>query len=333
MKIIYQMLAHKLRLSNPWNYKVPVLICVPYLLFLIADFGWQDALIGIAWAFCTIIGIAGFGYLSNDFGDRKADLAAGKANLLAEISFGKTLLLLILFLALALLPWFLYFPVTKLSAALLAGEFLLFVLYIFPPFRLKERGMLGLFTDALYAHVNPVILAALTFQQLAKFEILGFEWLFGAFAVWQLFLGMRNILLHQIKDHENDLKSGIKTFSTQVGIDKANVWLGQFFAPLEIIFFVLFLAVLSVFTWLPIVAWFMYLLWAMLQKGHPKTLRSWLYQYMDDFYIQWFPICILVALSLEEAGMLILLGMQILLFKTVLANSRDRFFRFILSKG
>ncbi len=333
MKVIFNLLAQKLRLSNPWNYKVPVLICVPYLIFLLAEFSLEDALIGIAWSLCTIVGIAGFGYLSNDFGDRKADLEAGKQNLLAEIPLAQTVLLLLLFLTLALLPWVIYFPFSKLTAALLGGEFLLFVLYIFPPFRLKERGMLGVVTDALYAHVNPVILAALTFKGLAKTEIPGFYWMFGSMALWQLFLGMRNILLHQIKDHENDVQSGIKTFSTHYGRDKAKAWVAQFFAPLELIGFLLFLSVLAIYTWLPMAAWPIYLLWAFLKNGHPKSIRTWLYLYLDDFYIQWLPVTILASLMIYDWRMGILLGFQLLFFKTAIANSRDRLFRFLKLKS
>lgn len=327
MKAIYILLAKKLRLSNPWNYKVPVLITVPFLIFLMAKFAFLDALIAYSWSICTIVGIAGFGYLSNDFGDRKTDLLAGKENLLANMSFANILLLLLLFLTLALLPWFIFFPLNKLTGILLGAEFFLFLVYILPPFRLKERALLGVLTDSLYAHVNPVILAALTFEALAKNKIMGFELIFGSMALWQLFLGMRNILLHQIKDHENDLKSGIKTFSTQFGLEKANFWVGQVFAPLEVIAFLCFLGILGLYTLLPFVAWPIYLFWALLQKGHPKSLRAWLYQYLDDFYIQWLPIIILVAVSFYEPKMLLFLLLQILLFKSAFANTRDRFFR------
>jgi 4-hydroxybenzoate polyprenyltransferase len=90
LKAIFDLFTRRLRLSNPWNYKVPVLIAVTYLVMLHAGFDWVEGWVGFAFSVCTIIGIAGFGYLSNDLGDRDADRKAGKANLLLEYRWGRS---------------------------------------------------------------------------------------------------------------------------------------------------------------------------------------------------------------------------------------------------
>src|SRR5262249_57433548 len=110
------------------------------------------------------------------------------------------------FLPVALLPW-LYLPLHWENGSLLGFELLLFVLYAFPPFRLKERGMLGLFADALYAHAIPAVLAVMTFSLMANRAYDHLTWFVLALGLWQFFLGVRNIVLHQLKDFDGDTRS------------------------------------------------------------------------------------------------------------------------------
>ncbi|MCC6371087.1 MAG: hypothetical protein IT236_08795, partial [Bacteroidia bacterium] len=63
----------KLRLGNPWNYKAPLLITFPYLIFLFSNYQSGQAFFAVLAACVVIIGVAGVGYLSNDLGDRKKD--------------------------------------------------------------------------------------------------------------------------------------------------------------------------------------------------------------------------------------------------------------------
>jgi hypothetical protein len=329
LQVIYTLFAKRLRLSNPWNYKAPALIAVTYCILLWQKFTLVDVLQSFLWSLCTILGIAGFGYLSNDLGDRKADQKAGKHNLLSQIHPLQIALLFTLFLALAILPWIIYFPLNTLTACLLIPEFLLFILYVLPPFRLKERGLLGVVTDALYAHANPAILAALTFGAIAGLDHSKMALFLCGLGLWQFCLGMRNILLHQLKDVYNDRTSCIRTFVTQVGEDLTHHLLMSLFVPLELLSWLLFLGILIPITWLPLIAWPIYLAWQFPRQGSKLDLRAWLYRYLDDFYIPWFPLLILTALVLQNWQMLLLMLLHILLFKTSLSPIRDRLFRLI----
>jgi 4-hydroxybenzoate polyprenyltransferase len=130
------LLYRRLRLRNPWNYKAPLLISLPYFMIGVGRVPWERALLGILAALCTIAGVAGAAYFINDLGDARADLLAGKDNVVAAMGWRQRVLTLGLFLAAALGPW-LYLPFTRTSGILLAAEFGLFVIYCFPPFRLK----------------------------------------------------------------------------------------------------------------------------------------------------------------------------------------------------
>jgi 4-hydroxybenzoate polyprenyltransferase len=329
LKAIFDLFTRRLRLSNPWNYKVPVLIAVTYLVMLQAGFGWVEGWVGFAFSVCTILGIAGFGYLSNDLGDRDADRKAGKANLLLEISMGQTLGILGLFVGLSILPWVLYFPLSALSISCLGAEFLLFILYVLPPFRLKERGWMGLVTDALYAHAIPTFLAAITFYALASKPWLQAWPLLSGLVAWQFCLGLRNILLHQLKDADNDRRSGLRTCVTQAGEERALRLLAQVLVPMELLTWLALLGILTSVTWLPLVAWPVYLAWKFPQQHGALDLRGWLYRYLDDFYIGWLPLMVLLAACLQDWRMLGLATLHVLLFKSALSPWRNRLWALI----
>ena len=195
--------SRKLRISNPWNFKAPLLITFPYLLLLLSKYRQPSSFYAILASISVIVGVAGLGYLSNDLGDRKKDALIGRDNVLIGMQPAIILFLFLLFFAFIFLPW-LYLPFSSLSAIILGLEIVLFFVYALPPFRFKERGLLGVYTDSLYAHVLPAVLAAYTFhlftgrifENFSDFIIIVFS--------WQFIQGERNILFHQIKDLESD---------------------------------------------------------------------------------------------------------------------------------
>ena len=306
-----------------------MLVSVTYIILLGQRIPFGSALVSFGWSLCTILGIAGFGYLSNDLGDRKADHKAGKKNLLATLPMTHIVGLVVLFLGLGILPWVVYFPLTKLTGVLLGLEFLLFVFYVLPPFRLKERRIWGVFTDALYAHAVPAALAGLTFLALADPLVLVFPMVLPTLVIWQFCLGMRNILLHQLKDAKNDRISRIQTFVTRVGESKSENLLAHVFVPLELLAWLLFLGAMTSVSWLPLVGWAIYLLWQVPKQGNHRELRTWLYAYLDDFYIPYLPMTILISLCLEDWRMTLLALLHVLLFKTALSPTKFRIFQWI----
>jgi hypothetical protein len=293
--------AGRLRLQNPWNYKAPFLISMPYFMIAVGAIPAPQALFGLFASLATIFGVAGTAYLLNDWSDAEKDRAGGKPNAVAQMGGLQRVALLLFFLGAALLPW-LYLPLTRLTGGLLLTELLLFVVYCFPPFRLKERGVLGLLTDALYAHALPAVLAVATFAAMAPRPYPQLGALLLVLAAWQLALGVRNISLHQLQDHESDLRSGTRTVATVVGPARLGAWLTKAVVPLEILGFVAFTAVAARSLPLLLAAYPAFVLLTLArrrahaQPAFPAGIRAMLYAYLDDYYVDWLPLAILASL-------------------------------------
>ncbi len=294
----FQFFTQKLRLSNPWRYKVPLLISFCYFLLLTGNVHPYIASMSFFAAIGTTIGFMGFGYLTNDLADRKKDALAGKGNGTAKLSSASILLLVLTFLAIAILPW-IYLPMDRVSVVCIITELVLFVLYAFPPFRLKERGFLGVITDSLYAHVVPGFLASWTFYLVGNEHYKNFFYFAIALSVWQLFSGIRNIISHHYKDYENDQTSGTRTFATQIGKEKVYKLITHFFIPLEIISALGFLVVIQFeidFLFIPVII-FPFIAWSKYRNGRSETsAKHFTNTFLDRFYIHWFPYIVLFAL-------------------------------------
>lgn len=298
----FQFFSQKLRLSNPWRYKVPLLISFCYFLLLAGSVHPFYASMSFFAAIGTTIGFMGFGYLTNDLADRKKDALAGKSNGTANLSTASIILLVITFLSIAILPW-LYLPMDRISILCIIAELSLFVLYAFPPFRLKERGFLGVITDALYAHVVPGFLASWTFYLVGNETYKNFFFFIIALSIWQLFSGIRNIVSHHLKDYDNDLSSGTRTFATQIGKDKVSKLMSRVFIPLELISGLGFLTIVQFqidFLFL-VVGVFLFLAWSKYRNGESETpIKHFTNTFFDRFYIHWFPYIVLFALAFGQ---------------------------------
>jgi 1,4-dihydroxy-2-naphthoate octaprenyltransferase len=270
-------------------------------------------------SFLTIIGFAGFGYLTNDLSDRKKDNLVQKKNATTKLNRTQVLMLFALFLSLALIPWT-YLPLDKYSWALIILELSLFVIYAFSPFRLKERGALGVVVDAMYAHALPAVLASYTFylatnmqkEELTLFIILLFT--------WQLISGIRNILSHQLKDYENDIACETKTFVTAIGKNKTVSLLSVWIVPLEVATFMTFFAIVCFEMWwlsfalLPHVGIASYLFLRGRKEGFTDQLKLFTWRYLDDFYIKWLPFGILISGVFYTLEIRFILLLHIVLF-------------------
>jgi 4-hydroxybenzoate polyprenyltransferase len=229
------------RVNDWWRSKAALLMGMVYLFtawFQLAflDFVWMGLL-----SVMTITGFASFGYLVNDLFDMEQDLKAGKKNSLA----GKPAIFIVLFFAISaaliFVPW-IWLPATGFSYFLIALQLSLFLIYSVPFIRLKEKGLAGIVTDALYAHAVPPILAAYTFS-LAAHSSLSDSGLLLLFA-WQFTSGVRNILIHQQTDIDADRRSGSKNFVA--GMSRSGFLFSlKYLIVLELLLCSLFFAALS----------------------------------------------------------------------------------------
>lgn len=317
----------KLRLSSPWKFKAPILISSPYFIFLLSNYIDLNAFLYVVVSLVIIIGVAGIGYLSNDLGDREKDKLINKSNSTVHLSNSNIVMLMLLFFCLVLLPWY-YLEFDICSILLFILQLLLFYAYAFRPFRLKERGFFGVITDALYAHVLPAILASYTFCLTTKFEVDKYIPFVVLLSMWQLFLGMRNIIFHQLMDYDNDLASNTHTFVTKFGRNKTEVLVTSIFLPFEIVFFLIFVIYISCFYKLFLILISLYWLYKVYQeKQNLKDFkyRDFAYKFLDDLYIQWIPLSLLIILSINSINYIPILVLHFILF-------RSEFKTFLLNK-
>lgn len=319
VKKCFHFVSSKLRVNTAWRYKAPVLITVPYTIIYLSHTTPVTAIKYILLSFVTIIGIAGYAFLLNDWADIEKDSLAGKANAMASLSLPIRILLLALFFAIALVPWFV-FPVNTIMLAILIAELILFAIYAFPPFRLKEKPVLGVATDALYAHVLPALLAALTFIEITAEStdavgVFSYGPVLYSLCAWQFFLGIRNILLHQQDDYEKDIQSSTITFATRYpnAVDGIVKWM-LVFEALAFILLAILTNALGIAIAVAYLIFFIRLIIINKQKAIPNTIRGKAYVLFDEFYYKWFPLAVLALLTIRQPGFGILALLHILLF-------------------
>ncbi len=206
------------RIQEWWLPKAGNILATLFIVMAITKMPFTKALTYFFPSMLTILGIGAFGHMVNDWLDIKADHKAGKKNRMAKLPVYQRILVLFLFLTVALLPWWVL-PFDENSLWLLGAEFVLLIIYAIPPFRLKERALWGALADGLYAYAVPAVLAAYTYFLIPGGSV---DWLFLAILfAWQLFIGLHNILIHQVEDYENDLKAGSWTYPVAKGTKRA----------------------------------------------------------------------------------------------------------------
>jgi 1,4-dihydroxy-2-naphthoate octaprenyltransferase len=166
----------------------------------------------------TTIGFSALGYFINEFFDKKTDAEAGKINTLSKLPGVYQLLLFLVCVATALLPW-LGLPADTLSCELILLEIALFFLYSLPFPRFKKIVVVSSITDAGYAYVVPILLTFHTFS-LFTTQIENEVLLFLIPAV--LVIGFRNITIHHINDIFKDQRSNTVTLPQKIGVRNTN---------------------------------------------------------------------------------------------------------------
>ncbi|HXH19580.1 MAG TPA: hypothetical protein VNJ07_10910, partial [Chitinophagales bacterium] len=224
-------------------------------------------------------------------------------------------LLFLVSLSLLLLPWK-YLPFNTFSAALIFLEIVLFITYSLPPLRLKEKGMLGVVADALYAHAVPVVLAAYTFSLTAETTLSLFPTVL--LFVWQMVSGIRNILLHQADDLDYDKKSKVKNFVAGIYPNpfKAVIWN---LIRLELLFCLFFFSILSLTQPLFLISVFSILFVSALavlfhEKGIAQLLKGGWRFFPNNISEKWLPPSVLIALSIIDIRYITILLLHFSLF-------------------
>lgn len=302
------------RLLGNVLYKFSLIFCSIYVVLFFGNQLKTDILFYLFISILLSIGIAGIGYVMNDIKDFKDDLQNNKPNLFNKFSKFQSILLVVIFVSLSIFPW-LYLPTDKYTFYLLAIEFLLFFVYAFPPFRLKEKGFLGIITDALYAQVVPCLLAVYTFSKITNTK-LNLK-LICLYAIWLLLVGMRNIIKHQIDDYDNDNNTKTKTFVTIYGIDFSKKISLNYLFSVEFILFTNLLIIIKTPYFIVLLGYLLYTTILFIKRNKTTEIDSFYFintRIFNEFYEIHLPIILLVCFCFSNTIFIFILGFNLLIF-------------------
>lgn len=217
-----------MRADTWWEFKTPIFLGVAYLSALVGKVPFAAAWPAFAAGLLALVPLASFVCVINDITDERADRAAGKSNrMVGRSTFFKVAWLAACLSSGAAAAWF-SFRNNEPALVLYAANWLAFVLYSLSPIRLKERGLAGVFADALGGTALPVlwwILLANPVSSTPFLAVAGF---------WSLAFGLRGILYHQTADIALDRSSGVETFAVRVGLPKLRRLVVGIIFPVEL---------------------------------------------------------------------------------------------------
>lgn len=304
------------------QYKFSTIFCSLYVVLFLGHAGGNKILWYIFISILLSMGIAGMGYVLNDYHDYHDDIKNGKQNLFINFSKATSILLVACFLFLSVFPWFIL-PFDRFSLLFISLEFILFIVYALPPFRLKERGLAGVVTDALYAQVVPCVLAVYTYSKIVSHISVTVLFLL-LYVVWLILMGIRNILNHQIEDYDNDMNSQTQTFVTAHSVHKSKTWVMHLIVPFEWLLFFLLLFFLPETRHLFLYAYILYISAYLLKERVSKNAPLFSdfnvrydfinKQLLNEFYEIHLPLLLLCYFSFYQPFFIWILSLNLLLF-------------------
>lgn len=203
------------RFQNWWFSKIPPLLAVIYLSMLLRGPEFRVDFPLLVCYMVSVCCVAIFGHIINDVFDVRPDLQSGKRNEMADVGWGPRVVMGTTFLFAGFLPA-LSAHYSATSLLLLALNYLWPTIYSVPFIRLKERGVLGIFCDALGSHITPALFALSLFGDFDSGEPAEKYCYPVIVTLWATVLGLKGILHHQSLDRESDVRSGTVTFVTKV---------------------------------------------------------------------------------------------------------------------
>ena len=313
------------RFGNWWTHKLPPLLLVVYaeLIRRHAPLGASVGAIGVL--LCCVSCVAAYGHVVNDWCDIADDERAGKPNAMRGIRPGRRAALCA---GLVVAGFALLAPFSDAWPAriALAVNYVWPTLYSIPRVRLKERGLLGVLTDAAGSHITPTLFA---------FACVGMfvpappnVAVLTAFVLWATVLGIKGILYHQIADKANDEMAGVATFAASFDAKKFSAVLTRYNLALELPVSMFLTVVLTAFLPLAVAALFMYLVlegtkyalgFEFAVSADARLRRASVPFANEMFYTFWLPLAAAVQLALQSASFAWLPILHCLLFRVQLA--------------
>lgn len=286
-----------LRVKEWYDSKIPMMISVfMYFYFLnTAQYDEGQFLVRFLGYFLYLAAFLAFSYLINDFSDMDVDRRAGKKKLILHVPKGIVVLSMLGLVLIGNIPFLIlvhWNPVCILLSWLI---YFLGAAYSVKGIRFKEKGAIGLIECSVAQKCVPVLLIPF----LVEVDPL-------LFTLWVVLLfvdGMRYIIIHQVIDLENDLKTGVSTY-----ISKGKTWYKKCMLA-EIILELVLISVLFTkivvrhsILWL-FVAYYLVNEWIIGTVICVYLQKSWLFTYeavpMEDLFNVYIPILMLIGIAVK----------------------------------
>lgn len=182
-----------------------------YIAIVLEDFSYKFIIKLLIFYLFSVFSTS-YGYLINDISDKKLDALHNKANALSEVSntlAAWIVLSVFLFSALFSTPFwgnevFLYLWLIWL---------LLSTSYSLKPFRLKEKGKIGLLVVVFAQRFLPTLLVFAAFDFYQWQDVL-------LFSIYTLLRGLSSDVNHQLEDYNLDISTSTGTFAVKKGYEK-----------------------------------------------------------------------------------------------------------------
>ena len=315
-----------LKAHDWWDSKLPLLLAIGYYQFTRAPQPSALTCLRAALLFLvSCVGLAGFGYLLNDWTDLAQDRAVGQPNLMAARREPERLAALGLSLVVAAVPWP-FLPHQLPVVPLLLGEVALLTAYSVPPLRLKGRGSWGVLADALYGYTLLLVVSLEVFGRVVHVDAPAAFWL--PLVAWSLTLGARHVITHQLGRVRRDESFDVRTLAVRMGWDTTFRVLYRVVLPMEAALFVVLLVLFGQQTLLVPAGFVVHAGWRVLRTRHSTlwTLRSPMHLeavdrvfaanilVMSRFQTGLLPILLLASVCAPHPAFLLLLAVHLLLF-------------------
>lgn len=320
-----------IRITDWWQYIIPPVLSFYTLGLLLTDTS-KTALAIIILHFMYFMLLtsftAAFGFYLNEWTDIKDDKTAGKKNNLEGASNLNKFTILgiilsgIIFLCLKTNWTIITFPLYIIQLSL-------FLLYSVPPIRLKRNKYAAVILDALYSGSLFYLLAILT--------TLSSEFIRPELAIciflWGFCKGIRNIILHLIKDKKHDNLLAFDTIATANNTKILTTIIKNYLLPVEVFLFTLILLLLP-YNIIFISFLMLFLVFTSSRKQYiipfilkrKKTIKSSIYSDINLFYEITMPLLIVGLAAYKDNRLVFLLILSIFLFPNTL-NWLKYFFR------
>ncbi|GAA3949562.1 hypothetical protein GCM10022246_00230 [Pedobacter ginsengiterrae] len=303
-----------------WAYKLPPLLAIGYATTIMTDTPLYKVALWLIFLLCSLIIGAIYVSVINDITDMDEDIASGKSNRIQHLPKQYRWIIPAICILLGIFFGYFLYP-DVLSCFLYSLSWIVFSLYSIKPFRLKNRGILGVIADGCGSHLFPSLLMVSSMSYVSNQQI-DYIW-FAAVGIWALAYGLRGILWHQFSDRENDIKVNLNTYASGVEPTEFNNK-ARFIFIVEI--FALTIMLLKIHLIITIVALIFYFILIFLRYKINKTqviivLKSDDRPYqiiMADYYQMFLPISLLFAAILINIINVTVLIIHISLFPYLL---------------